>query len=92
MIDSIAPIGERLPAINASASTTASPFSKALDGLENQMQTNDQNIVAFAAGSEKIPLHEIMVNMEHTRLKFQFALQVRNKLQEALQELYRSGV
>ena len=92
MIDAIAPIAQRLPAVDSSGAAMPSPFSQALDGLESQMQTNDQNVVAFAAGADNIPLHQIMVNMEHTRLKFQFALQVRNKLQDALQELYRSGV
>jgi flagellar hook-basal body complex protein FliE len=69
-------------------------FAAVLDGinsLNEQMARNDQAIQAVALG-ETSDLHQVMMNLEKTRLTFELALQVRNKTLEAYQELMRMQV
>ena len=62
-----------------------------LDGLNTQMQANDQSIQQLAFGGTD-NLHQVMMTLERTRLTFELALQVRNKVLEAYQELMRMQV
>src|SRR3990170_8058428 len=48
----------------------------------------DSNAVQLATG-ENVDLHEVMLSMEHASLGMQTALQVRNKLVDAYQEIMR---
>lgn len=69
-------------------------FATVLDAVNNlneQMARNDQAIQAVALG-ETNDLHQVMMNLEKTRLTFELALQVRNKTLEAYQELMRMQV
>lgn len=63
----------------------------AVDNLNAQMARNDQVVQAVALG-ETENLHQVMMNLEKTRLTFELALQVRNKTLEAYQELMRMQV
>jgi flagellar hook-basal body complex protein FliE len=63
----------------------------AVNGLNEQMARNDQAIQAVALG-ETNDLHQVMMNLEKTRLTFELALQVRNKTLEAYHELMRMQV
>lgn len=63
----------------------------AVNGLNQQMYRNDQAVQAVALGDTG-ELHQVMMNMEKTRLTFELALQVRNKALEAYQELMRMQV
>lgn len=63
----------------------------AVNGLNQQMRTNDQSVQALALGDTG-ELHTVMMNLEKTRLTFELALQVRNKALEAYQELMRMQV
>jgi flagellar hook-basal body complex protein FliE len=71
-----------------------SAFSTLLDsvqGLNQQMHANDQAVQALALGQTD-NLHQVMMDMERTRLTFDLLLQVRNKTLEAYQELMRMQV
>ncbi len=69
-------------------------FSKVLDsieGLNQQIQTNEVAVQNLALG-ETDNLHQIMMNLERTRLTFDLMMQVRNKMLEGYQELMRMQV
>ena len=73
---------------------TGEVFQSLVDAVGNineQMRTNDKAVQAMALG-ETSNLHEVMMNLEKTRLTFELALQVRNKALEAYQELMRMQV
>lgn len=73
---------------------TGDVFQSLVDAVGNineQMRTNDKSVQAMALG-ETGNLHEVMMNLEKTRLTFELALQVRNKTLEAYQELMRMQV
>jgi flagellar hook-basal body complex protein FliE len=59
-----------------------SQVSELNDGL-NQA---DQSARALAAG-EDVPVHDVMIAMEHARLKLQMAVEVRNRIVDAYQNL-----
>lgn len=97
---------EALTAINAaSAASVLAPttavsasgngmFEAVLDqisALDTQMKTNDTSIKAMALGDD-VSLHEVMMDLERTRLTFDLMLQVRNKFMDAYQELMRMQV
>jgi flagellar hook-basal body complex protein FliE len=63
----------------------------AVGNLNEQMYRNEQSVQSVALG-ETTELHQVMMNMEKTRLTFELALQVRNKALEAYQELMRMQV
>ena len=80
------------PASIVKAAPTA--FETMLDSVEQlneSMRVNDRAIQQVALG-ETDNLHQVMMNMERTRLEFNLLLQVRNKAMEAYQELMRMQV
>lgn len=92
MIDAIAPLGGALPATEL-ASRPIGPtadFSRVvgegLVALNTSLDNGDQALRAMAAG-EAIPLHDVMIAMERARLDLQFAVEVRNRVVEAYQQL-----
>ena len=96
-IEAIGAIGVPLT-MPALATTTAQPAPSVFDamvdavnGLNQQMRANDQAVQAVALGDAG-ELHQVMMNLEKTRLSFELALQVRNKALEAYQELMRMQV
>lgn len=81
-------------AVSAAPASNAGAFSAVLDGvqgLNEQMHANDRAIQLLALG-ETDNLHQVMMNMERTKLAFDLALQIRNKALEAYQELMRMQV
>lgn len=85
-----------LPA--TSETSVASPqasFSAALaqqiDALNGALSNADR-MIASAALDGSQPPHQVMLAMEEARLSFHLALQVRNKVLEAYQELMRMQV
>lgn len=76
------------------AQPAESAFSSMLDTIQDlsaQMKVNDQGVQSIALG-ETDNLHQVMMDMERTRLTFELMLQVRNKTLEAYQELMRMQV
>ncbi|MBI4212871.1 MAG: flagellar hook-basal body complex protein FliE [Chloroflexi bacterium] len=66
-------------------------LQQALGQLNELAQTADA-AASQAATGEDVDLHEVMLAMESAGLGFQLALQVRNKLVEAYQEIIRMQV
>lgn len=59
--------------------------------LNREMQGNDRAAQSLALG-ETGNLHQVMMDMEKTRLSFELLLQVRNKTLDAYQELMRMQI
>lgn len=69
----------------------ANELTKALDSL-NELQHNAETQSVKLALGEVEELHEVTVAMEQAKLSLQLAVQVRNKLVEAYQEIARMQV
>lgn len=66
-------------------------LNTAIEGLSQSQIAADDASVRMAAG-EPIDLHEVMLARETASLQFQLAVQVRNKLVEAYQDVMRMQV
>jgi flagellar hook-basal body complex protein FliE len=78
--------------------TLASPQTSFSTVLAQQVEAlngvlaNADRMIAEAAIDGSQPPHQVMLAMEEARLSFHLALQVRNKVLEAYQELMRMQV
>jgi flagellar hook-basal body complex protein FliE len=66
-------------------------FTQALDNLDKGQKATDANINGLVAG-EPVDLHHVMLQMEESMVKLNLALQVRNKVIEAYQEVQRMQI
>ncbi|MDQ3809083.1 MAG: flagellar hook-basal body complex protein FliE [Chloroflexota bacterium] len=66
-------------------------LQQAVGALGQLGQQADASAIRLAAG-EPIDIHEVMLNTEQASLGFSMALQVRNKIVEAYQEIMRMSV
>jgi flagellar hook-basal body complex protein FliE len=66
-------------------------LNTAIEGLSQSQNAADDASVRMAAG-EPVDLHEVMLARETASLQFQLAVQVRNKLVEAYQDVMRMQV
>jgi flagellar hook-basal body complex protein FliE len=66
-------------------------LNNALDRL-NQMEGAANEAATSLAAGEDVELHQVMLTMQEADLAFQLALQVRNKLVEAYQDVMRMQV
>jgi len=71
--------------------TVGAGFSEALDQLTEMQAESDRAIEKLIAG-EQVDLHQVMLSVEKTDLAFRVALQLRNKLVQAYQEIMRMQV
>jgi flagellar hook-basal body complex protein FliE len=85
-----------LPTDGLSAASTA-PIGFQ-DWLQDQIRvvnseiiTADEGVRRLAIG-EPVSLHQVMVNLDRAKLHFDLALQVRNKLLEAYQDVMRMQI
>jgi flagellar hook-basal body complex protein FliE len=78
--------------VNSNTSTPFSQISNAVISLEDSLSKNSNMVSQFAKGDSTIATHELMIKMETTRLDLMLALQVRNKVVEAVQEIYRTQI
>jgi flagellar hook-basal body complex protein FliE len=69
----------------------AKELTKALDSLNELQHTAEAQSMKLVLG-EVEELHEVTVAMEQAKLSLQLAVQVRNKLVEAYQEIARMQV
>lgn len=96
-IGSIGSIGSLTPALSSVGNTmpaagTGSDFGKLVtDALNNLSQTEKttNDLVTKAATGQDVDIHDVMIATQTENLTFQTALQVRNKLVEAYQEVFR---
>ncbi len=63
-------------------------FKESLDKL-NEKQIEADNITNDFIAGKDVEVHEMMLSMEETKMSLQLAIQVRNKVVEAVQELTR---
>lgn len=66
-------------------------LKQAVGALGDLSARADANALKAATG-EPVDIHEVMLSMEQASLGFQTALQVRNKLVEAYQEIMRINI
>src|SRR5436190_24100618 len=66
-------------------------LKQAVDSLGQLGKQADVSTTKLAAG-DPIDIHEVMLNTEQASLGFSMALQVRNKLVDAYQEIMRMSV
>ena len=66
-------------------------LTNAIEQLDQSQKTADTGINQLVAG-EPVDLHQVMLQMEESMLKLNLALQVRNKVIEAYQEIQRMQV
>ena len=62
-----------------------------LDGLSGQLVSAEQSVKQLAEGHTE-NLHQVMIQLEQARMSFELALQVRNKVLDAYQEIMRMQV
>jgi flagellar hook-basal body complex protein FliE len=93
----ISPIGAvgRAQSLVAPNRASADGFAKTLGDAFGQLQQlqnqSDQLSMQLAAG-QPVDLHDVVIASEETSLGFQLAVQVRNKVVEAYQEVMRMQV
>lgn len=66
-------------------------LTDAISGISDAQNAADDASVRMAAG-DPIDLHEVMLARETASLQFQLAVQVRNKLVEAYQDVMRMQI
>jgi flagellar hook-basal body complex protein FliE len=79
------------PANAAASSTTFDSLVQGLQNLNSQMTVDQHAIESLAIGQGE-DLHRVIMNLESTKLQFDLALQVRNKVLDAYQELMRMQI
>lgn len=65
--------------------------SEGLQGVNRQLMVSQADLQQLALG-EAPNLHEVMIRLEESRISLQLAMQVRNRLLEAYQEVMRMQV
>jgi flagellar hook-basal body complex protein FliE len=81
-------------ALSSLQATQPALFDSLVAGMHDlsaQMQSNAQAVETLATG-DATELHRVIMNLESTKLKFDLALQVRNKILDAYQELMRMQI
>ncbi len=66
-------------------------LGNAINGLAQKEGAANSAIAKLAAG-EDVDLHQVMLSMQEADIAFQIALQTRNKLVDAYQEIMRMQV
>jgi flagellar hook-basal body complex protein FliE len=95
-IGGLSPLTPTMPSSGAGAGKPAgadfgSALKQAVGALGELSGRADASSLAMAKG-EPIDIHEVMLNTEQASLGFSMALQVRNKLIDAYQEVMRMSV
>ena len=93
-------IGVRPAALTApggapAASGTTGDFGRALTSLIDNLSATERGtneLVTRAASGEDVDIHDVMIATQAESLAFSVGLQVRNKLVEAYQEVFRMQV
>jgi flagellar hook-basal body complex protein FliE len=83
--------GDTASAGGAAGGGFAAWLDKELGNVNNQIVNADNQVRKLAAG-EVDNLHQVMISMEEAKMTFQLALQVRNRLLEAYQDVLRMQI
>lgn len=73
------------------ASSFSALVSNGLGKVNDQLVTSQQDLQRLALGDAQ-NLHQIMIQLEETRMSFQLMMQVRNRLLEAYQDVMKMSV
>lgn len=83
------------PVAAPAAGATGLPFGRmvgeGLQALDTQLKTSQADLQQLALG-EAQNLHEVMLGLEQSRIALQLALQVRNRVLEAYQDVMKMQV
>lgn len=74
---------------------TAQPFSSWLQTQMNELNatmTKSDTLATNLAAGKTENLHQVMISMEETKIAFQLAMQVRNRILEAYQDVLRAQI
>lgn len=85
------PIGQTTPKDSGATESFQQTLQNVVDGL-NQLQAEADTSSARLAAGEAVELHEVLLAQEKASMSFQLAMQVRNKVVEAYQEIMRMQV
>lgn len=55
----------------------------------NQLQTNSENVSADFINGKDTDIHQVMLSAEEAKMSIEMAVQIRNKMVEAYQEINR---
>jgi flagellar hook-basal body complex protein FliE len=80
-----------MPRVNGAADTFGAALGKAVSGM-TEMQTQAQEAATALASGQPVDMAQTLVTIEKANISLQFALQVRNKLLEAYQDVMRIPV
>ena len=87
---SLMPGGVNTALGTSSTSGSGSDFGSLLSGVINQLsgiENNTTNLVSRAAAGENVDIHDVMIATQTESLAFNTAVQVRNKLVDAYQQV-----
>src|SRR5689334_7179349 len=92
----LSPLSTRLPSTGTGASRSegadfGSALKQAVGALDQLGAKADASSLSLAKG-DPVDIHEVMLNTEQASLGFSLAMQVRNKLVDAYQEVMRMSV
>jgi flagellar hook-basal body complex protein FliE len=80
-----------MPRVGAAAETFGAALGKAVSGV-SEMQAQAQEAATALASGQPVDMAQTLVTIEKANISLQFALQVRNKLLEAYQDVMRIPV
>ncbi len=92
-IQSVGKLAAEMPAARATGSPAefGKSLAQAVDALDSVQQSAAEQGTKLAAG-EPVDIHEVMIAQEWAGMTLDLAVQVRNKLVEAYQEVMRMQV
>ncbi|MEM8487686.1 MAG: flagellar hook-basal body complex protein FliE [Bacteroidota bacterium] len=86
---------DALPQIQYPDAPGAEPFRNAftfaIDQVDQAQSVASNQVESFIAGEQE-NLHEVMIKLNQAKTSFQLMVEVRNKMMEAYQELFRMQV
>ena len=87
-VEGISILGLDMPerAVNETGPGFAQMIGNQLGQIDGSIQQADAAARAMAAGND-VPVHDVMIAMEQAHLKLQFAVEVRNRVLDAYQNL-----
>ncbi len=84
-------VGSIASGAGAQESGDSSAFSQLLDGLNDASGLADQAVTDIATGADA-DLHDVTLAVEMESLAFDLAVQIRNRLVDAYQEVFRMQI
>lgn len=77
--------------IGASGSDFAEWLTQKIDGLNKQIVASDMEVRRLALGDAG-NIHDVMISLDQAKISFELAVQVRNRVLEAYQEVLRMQI